>query len=177
VIKRPILKYLILVLGVIALAWVFLPGTDVVAPDWTVLVTDTSGHSIAGADVTLFSQQYTTETQDTEQTAITGNDGYAYFTGRKIHANGLLRMFGVLRNLDQGVHASFGVHTYVHASKKGYGDPSELKLFAQNEREETANGSTQQTSHIVLMKCQPGYGGIGCDFPDDPSQPVLPLRQ
>jgi hypothetical protein len=86
-------------------------------------------------------------------------------------------MFGVLRNLDQGVHASFGVHTHVHAYKKGYGDPSELKLFAQNEREETANGSKDQTSHIVLMKCQPGYGGIGCDFPDDPSQPVLPLRQ
>jgi hypothetical protein len=89
VIKRPILKYLILVAGVVVLAWLFIPRTDVVAPDWTVLVTDTSGDSIAGAEVTVFSQQYTTETQDTEQTAITGNDGYVHFTGRKIHANGL----------------------------------------------------------------------------------------
>ena len=171
-------KRMIVAIGAfMLLLWLFVPTTDLVAPDWNVLVTDTTGHPISDASVTIFSQQYTVESHDTESTAVTGDDGNVHFHSRRVRAIGIARLLGVLRNLNQGAHASFGVHTYLHADKKGYGDPSTLEMFAQNERESTANGAPQQSSHIVLMQCSPGYSGFGCDFPDDPAKPVLPLQR
>lgn len=155
----------------------FVPTTDIATPDWTVFVTDTAGRPLEGAEVTVFSQQYTLETQDTEETKTTGKTGVVHFNERRVCAIGLVRLIGAIRNLDQGVHASFGVHTNIAAHKPGYGDPSKLELFAQNERESRANESSTQNSHLMLLQCSPGYSGLGCDFPDDPSRPVLPLQR
>jgi len=172
-----LLKRLLIFAGsALLLLWLLFPATDIVSPDWDVVVTDTDGHPIAGAPVTVFSQQYTIERVDHEETQITGADGRAHFRERRIHAMNLIRFFGALRNLDQGAHASFGVQTHLNASMKGYGDPSALNLFGQNERESRANGKARQSSHIILMRCPPGYSGIGCAFPDDPDRPVLPLE-
>jgi hypothetical protein len=176
--KSRVTRIILPVVGVVLLLWLFIPTTDIVTPDWTVLVTDTNQHAIAGASVTVFSQQYTLEHTDTEDTQITDAQGHVHFNERKIHATNLQRIFGVLSDLlGQGAHAGFGLHTHVHANKDGYGDPSKLELFSQNERESTANVSARQTSHIVLMQCSPGYSGFGCDFPNDPSMPVLPLQR
>ncbi len=158
------------------LTWLLFPAADIVSPEWDVVVTDTGGHSIEGASVTVFSQQYTLERVDHEETSITGPDGRVHFRERRIRAMNLFRLFGALRNLDQGAHASFGVHTYLAAFAKGYGDPSSLDLFGQNERESRANGNERQSSHLILMRCTPGYSGIGCALPDDPNRPVLPLE-
>ena len=169
-------RILLLPSSLLLLLWLFIPTTDVVSPQWTVLVTDTSGNPIAGAEVTVFSQQYTVETQDVETTKTTGKDGLVRFDERKIHPIGLMRLVGTIRNLDQGAHASFGVHTHLHAGKSGYGDPSTLQLFAQNERESGQNGFAAQSSHIILQACPLGYSGFGCSFPDDPTKPILPLK-
>lgn len=157
------------------LLWLLVPTTDVVSPRWTVLVTDTTGNPLAGAEVTVSSQQYTVETHDFEATKNTGKDGVVHFDERRIRANGLMRILGTIRNLDQGAHASFGVHTFIHANKGGYGDPSSIELFTQNDRASRANGAAAQSSHIILQACQPGYSGLGCSFPDDPSEPIRPL--
>ena len=171
------MKRLLLFLGsALVGGWLLYPAADVVSPDWIATVTDTEGHPIEGASVTVFSQQYTLERVDHEETKITGTDGRVHFDERRIRAVNLLRFVGALKDLDQGVHASFGVHTNLHASAKGYGDPSSLDLFGQNERESRANGSERQSSHITLMRCPLGYSGIGCAFPDDPNRPVLPLE-
>ena len=171
------MKRIILLAGAsLPLIWLLVPTTEIVSPEWTVLVTDTAGHPLKGASVTVFSQQYTVESEDTEQTEVTGEDGRVNFPERKLHAIGLIRLLGVIRNLDQGAHASFGVHTYLSASKRGYGDPSTLDLFAQNERESQAHGLAQQSSHVVLLECPSDYSGFGCDFPNDPEKPVLPLK-
>jgi hypothetical protein len=154
------------------------PTTDIVCPDWEVLVTDTEGHPIGGAEVTASSQQYTVEGHDTEVTKITGEDGRVHFDQRRFHMIGLIGILGVIRNiLAQGAHASFGVHTWVAASKDGYGDPTKLDLFIQNDRASHANGAAKQSSHIVLLKCPPGYRGMGCDFPINPDDPVLPFQK
>jgi hypothetical protein len=163
--------------AVLLVVWLLFPTTDVVSPDWSVLVTDTSGSPLQGSSVTVMSQQYTLESRDVEETKSTGDDGRAHFDERRIRAIGLVRVLGVLRNLGQGVHASFGIHTHFVANKAGYGYPTKLELFSQNERESTAHGSAQQHSHVILMKCPPGYAGFGCDFPDDPDQPILPLQR
>jgi hypothetical protein len=156
--------------------WLLIPTTDIVSPDWQVLVTDTAGHPIKGASVTVFSQQYTVESQDVEITKVTGDDGRVHFDERRIHPIGLVRLIGVVRNLDQDAHASFGVHTHLHASKSGYGDPGTRDLFAQNEHDSRANGSARQSSRVVLLQCQPDYSGFGCAFPNDPEKPALPLK-
>lgn len=169
---------MILWIGLAALLlWMFIPSTDIVLPEWTVMVTDTAGQPLEGTSVTVSSQQYTVETHDTEETKLMGRDGRTHFSGRKVQAIGIVRLLGVIRNLDQGVHASFGVHTWVNASKAGYGEPSILSWSGQNDRESRAQGGGQQFSHLVLQKCSPGYSGFGCDFPDDPGKPVLSLRQ
>jgi hypothetical protein len=169
-------RVVLLVVASLLLLWLLVPKTEIVSPDWTVLITDKEGHPLQGASVTVFSQQYTVEAHDHEETRITGDDGVVSFKQRKIHSTGFMRLLGVVRNLDQGVHASFGVHTHLSASKQGYGDPTELALFGENERNSRANGSAQQTSHVVLLKCSSGYSGFGCDFPDDSAKPVLPLN-
>jgi|GEM_PF-2362873 len=162
--------------GLVFLGLLF-PTRDNVTPDWDVFVSDMSGAPIPGADVMVSSQQYTLEKSDTQATKTTDENGRVHFSRRTIWAPFLFRLLGAVVNIaSQGPEASFGVHTHVHANKKGYGDPSKLSLFGQNEREETANGLATQNSHIVLMKCAVGYGGFGCDFPDDPSQPPLPLQ-
>ncbi len=171
------MKRIILLAGAsLLLLWLLVPTTDIVAPEWAVLVTDTAGHPIEGASVSVFSQQYTVESHETEETKVTGEDGQVHFPERKLHAMGLIRLLGAIRNLDQGAHASFGVHTYLAASKRGYGNPSTLDLFAQNERESHAHGIAQQSSHVVLLQCPSDYSGFGCDFPNDPEKPVLPLK-
>jgi hypothetical protein len=164
------------VVASLLLLWLLVPTTDIVSPEWIVLVTDTAGHPVEGASVTVFSQQYTVESHDTEETKVTGEDGRVHFPERKLHAMGLIRLLGAVRNLDQGAHASFGVHTHLAASKRSYGDPGTLDLFAQNERESEAHGLAQQSSHVVLVQCPPDYSGLGCDFPNDPEKPVLPLK-
>ena len=170
-------RLLFLVGSALVVAWLLFPAADIVSPNWDVVVTDVEGHPIEGASVTVFSQQYTLEPIDHEQTNITGTDGRVHFDQRRIRAMNLFRLFGVIRNLDQGVvHASFGVHTHLHASAKGYGDPGSLDLFGKNERESRANGNERQSSHIILTRCSPGYSGIGCAFPDDPNRPLLPLE-
>jgi hypothetical protein len=168
-------RLLIFAGSALALIWLLFPAADIVSPDWDVVVTDTEGRPIEGATVTVFSQQYTLERVDHEETNITGSDGRVHFAERRIRAMNLIRLFGVIRNLDQGAHASFGVHTNLHASAKGYGDPSSLDLFGQNERESRVNGNERQSSRIILMRCPTGYSGIGCAFPDDPNLPVRPL--
>lgn len=171
------MKHIALLAGAsLLLLWLLVPTTDIVSPDWTVLVTDTIGHPIRGATVTVYSQQYTVESTDDEKTKITGDDGRVQFDERRIRAMGLMRLLGVIRNLGQGAHASFGVHTWLTASKKAYGDPSTRDLFGQNERESKANGSARQSSHIVLLECPSDYSGFGCAFPNDPEKPVLPLK-
>jgi hypothetical protein len=171
------MKRIIVIAGAsLIFLWLFIPIPEVVSPDWAVLVTDAAGHPIPDAIVTVFSQDYTVETQDVEAAKVTGKDGLAHFDRRRIYVMGLMRLIGVIRNLDQGAHAGFGVHTHLHASKSGYGDPDALELFAQNERESRANGPAQQSSHVVLMQCQSGYSGFGCAFPDDPEKPVLPKK-
>jgi hypothetical protein len=169
-------RIILLAGGSLLLLGLVIPTTDIVSPDWTVLVTDTAGHPVEGARVTVFSQQYTVESHDTEETKVTDGDGRVHFAQRKLHAIGLIRLLGAIRNLDQGAHASFGVHTYLAASKRGYGDPSTLDLFAQNERERQAHGLAQQSSHVVLLQCPSGSSGFGCNFPGDPEKPVLPLK-
>jgi hypothetical protein len=164
-------RILIFAGAALLLVWLLFPATDVVSPDWVVLVTDTDGHPITGASVTVFSQQYTIERVDHEETQVTGADGRVHFAERRIRAMNLIRVFGAFRNLDQGAHASFGVHTHLHASAKGYGDPSSLNLFAQNDRESHSNGEARRSSSIVLMKCPDGYSGFGCEFADDPNNP------
>jgi hypothetical protein len=124
----------------------------------------------------VYSKQYTVEPETDKKTKVTGDDGHVHFDERRIHAMGLMRLVGVIRNLDQGVHASFGRHTWLAADKKGYGNPTTLELFAQNERESRANGRAQESSHIVLLKCPPDYSGFGCDFPNDREKPVLSLK-
>jgi hypothetical protein len=159
-----------------SLLWLLVPSTDVVSPDWEVLVTDTSGHPIQSASVTVSEQQYTLESADVQKTAFTDRDGRVSFARREIRANGLARLTGGLRNIfSQGAHASFGAYTFLHASKEGYGDPGRLSLFHLNEPNSRANGSARQTSHIVLMQCPAGYSGQGCSFPDDPDKPIRPL--
>lgn len=166
------MKRIVILAGAsILILWLLVPTTDIVSPDWNVLVTDPTGHPIKGASVTVFSQQYTVESQDVESTKVTGEDGRVHFDERRIHPIGLVRLFGVVRNLDQGAHASFGVHTHLAASKSGYGEPNALDLFAQNERESRANGSSRQSSHVVLVQCASGFSGFGCTFPDDPEKP------
>lgn len=168
--------FALIVFALLFLTWLLVPTTDVVSPDWQVLVTDTSGHPIQGASVTVFERQYTLESADVEETAFTNDAGRVSFVERQIRANALARITGALRNIfSQGAHASLGVHTHLHASKEGYGDPGRLALFHQNELNSRANGSARQTSHIVLMRCPAGYSGIGCSFPDDPDKPVRSL--
>ena len=169
-------RRLIFAVSALVLACLLFPPADLMSPDWDVLVTDPEGHPIAGASVTVFSQQYTFERQDHEETKTTSADGRAHFDERRIRAMNLVRLIGAIRNLDQGAHASFGVHTWLSVSAKGYGDPSSLDQFAQNDLESHAHGFERQSSHITLIKCQPAYSGFGCSFPDDPSQPVLPLE-
>jgi hypothetical protein len=160
----------------LVLVWLLYPPADIVSPDWHVLVTDTEGRPIAGASVTVFSQQYAIERQDHEVTRITGADGRAHFNERRIRAMNLVRLIGAIRNLDQGAHASFGVHTHLHASAIGFGDPSSLDQFGKNEHESHANGAAQQSSTIVLMKCPGGFSGIGCTFPEDSNTPTVPSQ-
>jgi hypothetical protein len=164
--------------GGLVLLGLLVPTRDNVTPEWDVFVSDMSGTPIPGADVAVSSQQYTLEHNDTQESKATDENGHVHFKRRTIWAPFLFRFVGVVGNIaSQGPHASFGVHTNIHANKKGYGDPSKLDLFGQNEREERANGPATQTSHIVLMKCAAGYSGFGCGFPDDPSLPPLPLQR
>jgi hypothetical protein len=158
------------------LVWLLFPAAYIVSPDWNVLVTDTDGHPIEGAAVTVFSQHYSIERDGHEETKITGADGRAHFNERRIRAMNLIRILGAIRNLSQGAHASFGVHTHLHAFAKGYGDPSSLDQFGQNEREGRAKGKSRQSSSIVLIKCLVGYSGLGCTFPDTSNVPSVPTR-
>jgi hypothetical protein len=153
------------------------PTTDIVCPDWTVQVRETNGEPIEGAEVTASSQQYTLESRDVEQRKISGKDGTVHFDARRIRAIGLVRVLGAIVNIgSQGAHAGFGIHTSVYAYKRGFGDPSDLRLFTANDKNSTASGEPTQSSQLILMKCPPGYSGFGCDFPDDPSQPIKPLN-
>ena len=165
-----------LTMAVLLLIWLVFPKRDIVSPDWDVLVTDMHDQPIAGVQVTDFSQQYTLESQDTEESAITGADGRVHFHLRTIRATGFRRVLGGLGQLQYGPHGSYGVRTYIHANKDGYGDPMKLEDFAQNERESTAGGAEHQSAHLRLLKCPDGYGGIGCTFPADPSKPILPFK-
>lgn len=158
------------------LVWLFFPAADIVSPDWDVLVTDTEGRPIGDASVTVFSQQYSVERDGHEETKNTSADGRVHFDERRIRAVNLIRLFGALRNLNQGAHASFGVHTHLHASAKGYGDPSSHDQFGQNERESRANGKARQSSSIVLIKCPLGYSGFGCAFPDESNKLSSPTE-
>jgi hypothetical protein len=169
------MKRIILWIGAsLILLWLLIPIPEVVSPDWTVFVTDAAGHPIPDATVTVFSQDYTVQTQDIETAKVTGKDGTVHFDKRRIYPMGLMKLFGAIRNLDQGAHASFGAHTFLHVSKTGYGDPDGLALFGQNERESQANGSGRESSHVVLVNCPPGYSGFGCTFQNNPGRPAHP---
>jgi hypothetical protein len=164
------------ILSVLCLLWLLIPTADNVAPDWTILVTDTEGHPISGASVTVFSRLYTHQSSVSVpgETQITSADGRVHFEERRIQTPGIQRLLLAIRSLTQEARPNFGTHTSVGAFKTGYGDPSELAVSAKNERESTANQSRRQESHLVLQKCKPGYGGKGCCFPDDPDKPILP---
>jgi hypothetical protein len=73
----------LLVVATLLLLWLFVPTEEIVSPEWTVLVTDMAGHPIQGASVTVFSQQYTVESHDHEETGITGDDGSSEFQTAK----------------------------------------------------------------------------------------------
>ncbi len=162
---------------VLLVLWLVIPTTDIVSPDWDVFVNDMNGQPIEAASVYDNSQQYTLESTETSVSKVTDHEGHVHFDERTIRANGFTRLLGVFRNLGQGPHASFGVHTWLFADKPGYGDPAKLAIFARNEREGSPNGQHHQIAQLTLQKCPPGYSGIGCAFSEDRSQPTLPLHQ
>ncbi len=148
-------RFVFLAAASLILLLLLIPTEDIVCPEWDVLITDTDGRPVEGANVTVFSQQYTVESHDVEITKLTGSNGHVHFSARRLHSIGLLRLVGVIRNLGQGVHASFGVHTHLAASKAGYGDPSALDLFAQTNGRAEPRGQPSNRPELCLLSVWP----------------------
>ena len=103
---------------VVLLAALFLyPFKKILVPEQRVLVVTKDMHPIRNAMVRQSWQDYSLERYGHEEDLFTDSNGRVTLPIRTIRAPLLWRVFGPLRSIaGQGVHASFGVHTYVIAS-------------------------------------------------------------
>jgi hypothetical protein len=163
----------VLAIASLLVVWLFVPLTEVISPEWTVLVSDTAGRPIGGASVTVYPQHHPFESRDTEETQVTGDDGRTVFPQRKLRATGLARLYKSLVGLVEEPLANLGGHTFLVVSKPGFTQPSTPVLIALNERESLAHRRTRQYSHVVLSGCPPDSHQIGCDRPTVPDKDAL----
>ena len=90
------------------------PFSTTSVPAKTVLVISRDSKPVQGAKIRQSWQNYSIEETGHEEDLFTGEDGRVFFPPRTVRASLLRRAYGPLLNvLTQGVHASFGVHTYI----------------------------------------------------------------
>ena len=108
---RSIRKWVIFALVLLAMLTLY-PFKMTVVPSERVLVVTADMHPVKDALVRQRWQNYSLEREGHEEDLRTDLHGRVTFPIRTIMANLLRRLLGPLVNIaDQGVHASFGVHT------------------------------------------------------------------
>ena len=112
--RTPIRKFVAVLVALAAIAGVY-PVSYQLCPRWDVTVVDGSGKPLPGMTVRRSCKDYSGGAQS-EEDRRTDEHGKASFDERRVRSPALLRWLGnVLNVATQGVHASFGRHSYVFA--------------------------------------------------------------
>ena len=97
------------------------PSESVTVPAWRYRVVNDSGAPVADAFTRQHWQDYSLEAAGHEQDSRSDADGWVSFPERRMRAATWRRLFGPARNaVLQGVHASYGPHSFVLAMHEGY---------------------------------------------------------
>lgn len=105
-------KRSLVVLAIVVL--MLFPFPKTLVPATHVLVTTKDMHAISNAVVRQIWRDYSLEFRDHEQDLPTDAHGRATFPARTILAPMIWRLIGPLTSIaGAGVHASFGIHTYM----------------------------------------------------------------
>ena len=97
----------------------FYPVSYSVCPTWNVTVLDESGKPLSGMTVRRSCNDYSTRTH-LEEDRVTDQYGRASFNAKRLRVARFIRWGENIGNVvSQGVHASFGCHSYVFTFGRG----------------------------------------------------------
>ena len=128
------------------------PVSYSLCPDWKVTVVDASGAPVPGMTVRRSCNDYSSASSGLEDDAITDEGGKAAFARRRVRSPVFLRWEGnVVSVVSQGVHASFGRHSYVFAFGRGLEGSPVVDGYV----EDWTGWSEHMESRIVAKPVQP----------------------
>ena len=117
--KAPNVRRVVVVLASVLLIVSLLPMRYLASPRWDVWIVTDDGRPLAGINVRLVYQNYSTEGQSHEVTLRTDENGRVMFPAQYERASLVQRLFYTASSAGAGVHASFGRHAYVFAFGDG----------------------------------------------------------
>ena len=121
-------------------------------PDWNVTVVDASGEPVPGMTVRRSCNDYSSGRTGIEDDAITDEGGKVSFAGKRVRSPVFLRWAGNVVNLaSEGVHASFGRHSYVFAFGRGLEGSPVVDGYV----EDWTGCPSHMESRIVVKPVQP----------------------
>jgi len=113
-------KFLLAVAILVLLIGMY-PVSYSLCPEWNVTVVDEAGAALPGMTVRRSCNDYSSGNTGNEDDAITDEGGKASFTAKRAGSPVIFRWVGNILNIaSQGVHASFGRHSYVFAFGRGF---------------------------------------------------------
>ncbi len=108
----------ILAVGLFILS--LLPMPYLASPCWDVRVATNDGRALAGINVRLVYQNYSTDGRSHEVTLTTDENGRVLFPAQHGRAFLVQRLFYTISSAQAGIHASLGRHAYVFTFGSGY---------------------------------------------------------
>jgi hypothetical protein len=118
--NAPNARRLLVVLASVLLIVSLFPMRYLASPRWNVWVVTDDGRPLAGINVRLVYQNYSTEGQSHEVTLRTDENGRVTFPAQYERAVLVQRLFYTASSAGAGIHASFGRHAYVFAFGDGF---------------------------------------------------------
>ena len=96
-----------------------IPFPSLCAPAWDVWVVGEDGQPVQGMTVRESYQDYSAQSNGSEEDQETDNQGHVKFSAKVLWASTFKRLVVIASELTRLVHASFGPHAYVFAFGRG----------------------------------------------------------
>jgi hypothetical protein len=146
-----------------------IPRRTVTLQESHIRVADSENHPLSDANVTQFWRYFGLESSDHRETRKTDSSGSVMFPERWVRLNTLSRALQLIKNLDQGVHSSWGPYVDFVVDHTGFKNESLSTVIAGSQQTFRALQNGETVTITLKAEISPPVSPVPA-IPEDPTE-------